>query len=629
MNFLDFYNSIDNPFTDEALDVILDNYKFGLLLTSLYSIVDNTSGKLMDPKFREPINNKEKEKFYLKIYNRWRKGITDYGKSNLSSQQRESYNSFINYINSFGDIKNYEDIKKVWDYTYTRDKKYDEMQEYFGLANFAPENSGDSWVHINSFFLDGRQKSQNSIMHRFYVNALPKDVYSFLNILIDKYEKYDIPFYFKYEEHRVGDDPIVVYIDNNQLENNYKIFKEIKDEHPDLINSLYNPPMLMGVVDGWYGYGSEPQINGKSYTSIRAEIIEDVLSNVVDDWFSIHKDDNIMTEVGEMSVYNYALHKATMNKIRWINEDYMKGSKLDCVGYRDDDWADKGRHLYEVYYNQIKKVFDEDPKGKKKFPEFRDNDGRELYMSFFNGFDSIRVKQAIFEIAKKDDKFRSDIKEKILKALNEKGIATHKFCFDKQNYEEMLNFNKSSGDTIKANEKEAKKTKDIDTDVSNKTYETTNNHVDDDNRTKFEISVNPKALKKLVDLKCKDGKSYSFECVVDGFKVQVNISKSGYSSEQAKPKVEYGSTRKALELVEDIAILNNTYNTVDSSESVRKEYLKRKLEHDYEELDKHMVKLTKDERRAVDLYREQEMKRVRDLNNMFDNDTKENVKNVK
>ena len=115
-------------------------------------------------------------------------------------------------------------------------------------------------------------------MSRLYVNCSKSDLMQLANLFTDKCNSQQLPCYFKYssgKSHR--SDQMVIYSNLKDLSNYIQIMQEIGQEHPEIVQRCGQPPMLTGKIDEWIGIGDEPTPKGRSFTEIRANIIEDVL----------------------------------------------------------------------------------------------------------------------------------------------------------------------------------------------------------------------------------------------------------------------------------------------------------------------------------------------------------------
>ena len=145
-------------------------------------------------------------------------------------------------------------------------------------------NQGDQFQHI------GGIEDIEYAISRLYINCQKQDIIPLAQIFTKKCKEKEIPFYFKYstsqaqeiaaQTHRA--DKIVIYSNINELENYIEILENIAEEHPEIIERCGEPPILTGKLNHWIGIGVDPSNRqkesvGRSYTEVRAKIIEDVL----------------------------------------------------------------------------------------------------------------------------------------------------------------------------------------------------------------------------------------------------------------------------------------------------------------------------------------------------------------
>lgn len=116
---------------------------------------------------------------------------------------------------------------------------------------------------------------------RLYVNCSKSDLIKLAQLFTDKCNIQQIPSYFKYSTNEsTRADQLVIYSNLDNLADYVQILREIAQENPDIRERCGMPPVLTGRIDEWIGIGDEPTMN-KSYTEIRADIIEAVLKKVV------------------------------------------------------------------------------------------------------------------------------------------------------------------------------------------------------------------------------------------------------------------------------------------------------------------------------------------------------------
>ncbi len=137
------------------------------------------------------------------------------------------------------------------------------------------ENQKDVFRHM------GSSQNINYCFSRLYVNCSKEDLMQLAHLITDKCSEQELPLYFKYSsDNSKRSDQLVVYSNLENLSDYIQILQEIGQEYPEIIERCGKPPLLTGTIDDWIGIGDEPTVKDASFTEIRANVIQDVLSRV-------------------------------------------------------------------------------------------------------------------------------------------------------------------------------------------------------------------------------------------------------------------------------------------------------------------------------------------------------------
>ena len=265
-NLKEFYTSIKNPLDDEeVINTLLlacsNNGDFYFYLNSI-----NSYG-------RGVYNPQEKDNFFMAVFDQLFKNADSSIKTH------------------FKDIHDVSDLQKAFD---SLPKTVDNLDLYATVDNL---NLYDDhyWIYVNSNELhnDGSYSAiplAFNVKHRLYVNIDNVDVHKLGRLFFEKCEEGDLPYKFKFTGAVERDDVFVVYSDTEHLLDYYRILTEIKKEHPELEQSISRPPIMSGVVDGWIGYGTEPQQFEQSFNSLRCEIVNQAFNKTLYDLIINHPD---------------------------------------------------------------------------------------------------------------------------------------------------------------------------------------------------------------------------------------------------------------------------------------------------------------------------------------------------
>ena len=134
------------------------------------------------------------------------------------------------------------------------------------------------WVHVKSELINADfAYGINAISNRLYLNINRSQVEKLALMITNECQKRKIPYYFKYSNSIQRDDSFVIYSDNEHLEEYIEILDKIKQTG---IIKFGKPPILTGVINGYIGYGAEPDNRydeeRQSYTEKRMSIVEEM-----------------------------------------------------------------------------------------------------------------------------------------------------------------------------------------------------------------------------------------------------------------------------------------------------------------------------------------------------------------
>ena len=319
----DFYqqmpNAIDNPKTIQKLiDIYVDTTWGGgrLFYNSLVSAAN--PGRVSTD-----INTKAYNMYHAKMFNEWKSAFINNYESGLIDKTTGN-NKLFNFLKNQVDVSTMDEIYQI----YSDVKKDSDLYEVFTKKRW---NALDNeWVHVDSKFTNAETGKRTKAKHRLYLSLDRCDVHEMATYLVDKFNQYNLPFYFKFSElSDVRDDRIVLYADSKQLPSYLEVLREIKNEHPDLVSKFTNPPLLTGNIDGWIGYGSElsretakslPGDIPNSYNMIRSHLIYDSIDRATNKYIL----DNLTTKgkVSGKTMQQVVTELFVKEKIASLTKDY-------------------------------------------------------------------------------------------------------------------------------------------------------------------------------------------------------------------------------------------------------------------------------------------------------------------
>ena len=432
-NYQELYEKIENPLNDdEVIKKLIEGYSDELGTKQYYKKLTEV---YHDQKKYKGINDKEKDKFVSEIFNEWKKDIT----RNISDEDIKSYNNqnfarLRECIKDIPDIKDFKENLKVFNRLNKLDKldkdsKKTELTDiYQDYAAFFP---GDTWTYITYNNINPSKYKKFIVDHRLYLNTETIDTYKVMELFRDKCKERELNYLFKYAEKGDRDDTIVIYSDDRKLSDYIEILEEIKKEEPEIVKRAQTPPMLTGKIDGWIGYGSEPQLdedgkNTNSFNNVRSGIIQNAISKETIKWIRENK---------ELTKEDSGLNEYLTKQIF-------------------DDIKDKYRMYKSVYEPEfqeklLKRLESDISKNKSEILDGKFDGVKEFNIDDINiEVDSEMIQRAFRPFSKKILKKDPSFLEKVRAGIKEEGLANgmdpEKFCFDIDKRDKLFNEDKTN-----------------------------------------------------------------------------------------------------------------------------------------------------------------------------------------
>lgn len=432
----DLYNNISNPLDDDAfLDYIIDCYSDN---RSIYNSI--TKYHLSQKKYHNgEYYPAKKDAYWVKLFNIWKNSVLSL--SNNNRVHNGELGELINYLRNMPEVKT--------------------ADEFWALANdennlisrygFQTLGEYSSWYHIDSSELSFHTHSRPPIEHRLYLNSESIDTFDIATLFTDKCMQRGIPFYYKFDDFADRDDSLVIYSSSKYLKYYIEILRELKRENPDLFSRLCDPPSMSGKIDGWIGYGSEPEraSNGnlRSFNEVRANAIKRALEKTTNEWIfrNINKkvrQGNRETTIGEIiesrivnSLYNVYYDRFNNYKNRGNASAYY-----ELYGLVEDDFT-SGNFRNLLYYNihqNFNSIINRGVQNSISCPPItihtRENKIIHIYYSNYEA----QFKKMGSEIRRNDPSYKRSLKKNIEAEFQREGIDIKKSCFDIDKFESLL-----------------------------------------------------------------------------------------------------------------------------------------------------------------------------------------------
>jgi len=119
---------------------------------------------------------------------------------------------------------------------------------------------------------------------RLYLNLKAENIPLFASEALKKCCDKQIGFHFKFGLYDSRNDPFLFYTSYEKLPEFIKIIEEIKENKPELLEGTEKVSRNFGVINGYIGFGDEPDIFGCGYSfnSIREKVFSDILEDIYD-----------------------------------------------------------------------------------------------------------------------------------------------------------------------------------------------------------------------------------------------------------------------------------------------------------------------------------------------------------
>ena len=324
----------------------------------------------------------------------------------------EDFRQLQAYVRSLPPIKTEKQYKEL---VY---KSNNDLLKKYGWDHFE-----DSWMHIKSRLLTGKKEEEINIKHRLYINNDKKYTYTIAVLFTEKCRQRNIPFYYKYNEGKDRDDTIVIYSDTEHLTDYISILKEMKKEHPQLMANTHEPPLLTGNIDGWIGYGADP--NGRvSYTTKRTNSLFKALEGSIVEWVNNKEKVAIGSNNNRRLVERKDIF--TRHIIKYLIEE--KKNKIDNRMMNQ---------LYVEIYNNIDNIIDCFKNKKQLYSLHINNTNGNISINYYVVRKLFRTFSQV--VAENDSNYINLVRNNISKQLLQDGIDPSMICFDEEAKIELEN----------------------------------------------------------------------------------------------------------------------------------------------------------------------------------------------
>ena len=436
------YERMEKPFSKRKdLDQIIMAYT---LKSSMYTALTHSN---QENKVKGFIRHSDKDAFYLQIFNDWKKTINTLVTKNMIKkeyvQQAYTLNNYLLTVHP----TTAKEVLQIMDPEEISIEPLKSAMETFRW-NKIGEYSG--WDHIHSNYVNYCLSKKQKIKHRLYINCDSTEIYKFMTKFIQKCNQYKQSYYFKFDEPGTRDDCIVIFSDTEHLERYIKIINEIiREEH--LEKSMHKPPVCTGKIDGYIGYGTDPENEGHktSFNKKRSIHLESCINEETSNWIQRNLETRFKLNGKETTYKEYLINKivkTTKEKYLIYVKDTEASSQV--YGFTLSDLKNSNvdsiiRKEIEINFNQVLEYFKTSKLTPIKIP----------FMKGFikiDGFILSNVKQEqVGFIYKNSERYRNDLQNRILSTAKDFGIDKDNYGCDLYVVEELGKKTKKSITNVK------------------------------------------------------------------------------------------------------------------------------------------------------------------------------------
>lgn len=199
------------------------------------------------------------------------------------------------------------------------------------------------FIHFHPF-----QKPSQKIECRLYLNVKAENAPKIAELLVKEAYANRKRIYGKFWTRQGRNDTLLLYTSYENVDEAVKLIESVKNAHPELFEGCEKVNPLLGKVNGYIGFGEEPQYQHSSFNSERADAIDEFYDDLFKKVYRMigNYSGKVSTSQGEeLNIKQYVRYRIQESLTDEIREK-MKELKLDP----------NNRELYMIYseaFNQI------------------------------------------------------------------------------------------------------------------------------------------------------------------------------------------------------------------------------------------------------------------------------------
>lgn len=342
INYIDLYNYIDNPLTDELLYHLVECYSKN---ENVHSHIVNAHNKNSEQRMID------EDELYEFLFEKWKRNI-------LSLSESYMQKLFNNRIIE----KDFWDLKKLLNNLapITTKKEYmDLILNNKLIYKYGWQSIGNktSWTHINSSLLNAWKSPHFLIEHKLCLNCPQPYIEKIVYLLLKEFEARRIPYHLKFDTSGKRDDSIVIYSNTTYLDEFIQSIRKTRLYNKELFSNIQEAPLLMGKIEPWLGYASETKDYKKmTFSEIRSNIIYSSIKSCLRKW--VYENKYLKIKSGNKDIYfcdfiSSCLANIVISKYKKTYNKYIE------EGREKDFYEHHGLTKEDLYSPNLKKLLEE------------------------------------------------------------------------------------------------------------------------------------------------------------------------------------------------------------------------------------------------------------------------------
>lgn len=433
MKLSEFYMGLKNPIYDtENLGRIVETYSnssnFSEDILKLNSNDDSSS-----------INTRDRDSFYLHIYNLWVVSLNSFFRddSDLSYRDKVRFNKLYWYINDHKP-KCADDVLRLFDPSYVFDEDLKYVLNKFKW-NYV-DNDGFSHFDYNAISCGFREPVIPK--HELYINIDNEASYLFLTHYVNECAKRRKRFYFKFNPNNSNDASCVIYADDENLLDTIKMINVVFSKDKSLLEHVSKPPVTCSKLSDYIGYGSEVDYDmyndSVSYNDIRSYILSSNIDKTTREWIGDNLDTVVVSENRQVSYKKHFMSLVYLfKKVKLENEAYNNRHNnsykfITLEDIKSKEFLNQFVSLFDSHYEEIKEAIVHNK------PLSIDINVNGNIININNSDIDVVIRSQAINIYRVDDLFKRRLKNNIWEDCKRYAVDPSKFSCNRGVYADFL-----------------------------------------------------------------------------------------------------------------------------------------------------------------------------------------------